>query len=418
VRSRSRARCPSPVELERAFWSGDATIRSHAGDCARCGPAWQEIAALVEVGRAVPPPSPSPERREEIRTALLARNGPAPGARGAERPAWRTRLAIAPLAAAAAIALAWWARGQGAPASPVPPASIARAHLLAHDGARYMIAAAQPDEIVRLVDGTITVEVEPLQPGERFRVITGDGEVEVKGTAFDVTAAGDHLSSVRVMHGVVAVRPAGSAEQLLVTGRVWRAPPVAPMSPVDTAGPAAAAAAEATDDAAGAVGRRQPVPRRAPGGAPSGGARRGPRIKTTSDAGPLAPARTAAQQAFDEGWSAIRAADFDAAASAFERAASSEADALLAEDARYWRAVALARARRAARAAGAFEEFLDTYPSSPRAAEASVMLGWLLFERGDYAAAARRFRAAIVDPSERVRASAAKGLDALRRAGH
>jgi hypothetical protein len=42
------------------------------------------------------------------------------------------------------------------------------------------------------------------------------------------------------------------------------------------------------------------------------------------------------------------------------------------------------------------------------------MLGWLLVEAGDRTAAAPRFRAGLDDPSAEVRASARKGLDALR----
>jgi hypothetical protein len=43
------------------------------------------------------------------------------------------------------------------------------------------------------------------------------------------------------------------------------------------------------------------------------------------------------------------------------------------------------------------------------------MLGWLLLESGDRAAATRRFRAALSDPGRGVRASARKGLAAAAR---
>ncbi len=84
-------------------------------------------------------------------------------------------------------------------------------------------------------DGTVTVEVDRLQPGERFRIVTGDAEVEVRGTAFDVTAAGDRLRSVRVMHGSVEVRPAGGSVRILSPGQAWEASQVA--GTVGCAGP-------------------------------------------------------------------------------------------------------------------------------------------------------------------------------------
>jgi TolA-binding protein len=401
------ARCPSPRELEHAYWSGDARVRLHAAGCLRCSPQWAEIAALVEVGRAIAPPPSSPGRREEIRSALLAGKEaairtPAPRI----RRAWRMAGLGAAAAAAAAVAIAWWLWPREE-----ARVAVARAHVLAHDGARYL-AGAQPDEIVRLVDGTLTVEVEPLRPGERFRVVTGDAEVEVKGTAFDVAARADRLESVRVVHGLVEVRRSGGRALLLGAGQSWQAPPR-----TESKVPAATQDAAAADASRAATGTRDPVTD-GEAGAPSRPQRRGSRIQTRVDAGPPPASRTAAQQAFDDGWRAIRAGRFGEAAEAFERAASADGSAAVAEDARYWRAVALARAGDEARAIGAFESFLDAHPAATRAGESSVMLGWLLFDRGDHAAAARRFRAAIADPSPRIRASAAQGLNALRRAGH
>jgi len=78
--------------------------------------------------------------------------------------------------------------------------------------------------------------------------------------------------------------------------------------------------------------------------------------------------------------------------------------------------VALARAGRVAAAAQALDAFLISFPASAHAAEASAMLGWLLVQGGDLAAAERRFRAALAATSPRVRASARAGLEAVRTA--
>ncbi|HUS66366.1 MAG TPA: tetratricopeptide repeat protein, partial [Kofleriaceae bacterium] len=296
------------------------------------------------------------------------------------------------LLAAAAAALVWWRlparRGGDAPAATPPPAPIAlhRGRVLDHDGARFLHASAQPDEVVRLVDGALTVEVDPLAAGERFRVVTGDAEVEVIGTAFDVVAEEDALRRVRVLHGRVAVRVTGAQEVVLTAGQSWAWTPPAP---ADVPGPAPAPPAA-----------RMESMRR--------------------DAGTSRTAvRGAAQQAYDDGWQAIRAGEFDRAAAAFERAMSADGGrARVAEDAHYWRAVALARAGRAERAAAVFDSFIAAHPGSPRAGEVSAMLGWILYERGEHSAAALRFRAAVGDPSPRVRQSATQGLEALRKAGH
>lgn len=391
------SRCPSPVELERAYWTRDDGARAHADGCARCGAEWSEIAALVHAGRAIDAAPAGRERHEEIRTALLARQS---RPTGAGSPARRARWVVGAgaVAAAAAAALLWWglrARDGGdrgdegeRVAAPATAPAVRRASVLDHDGARYLHATAQPDEIVRLVDGALTVEVEPLRRGERFRVVTGDAEVVVVGTAFDVRAEGDALRLVRVIHGTVEVRLAAGPIQVLTAGQSWRAAPV----------------------------EEPPVAPPPPSATPPAGAH----IQSSRDAGPPRPSpRSAAQQAFDDGWQAIRAGEFDRAASAFERAmAADAARTRLAEDAHYWRSVALARAGHAERAAAVFEAFVATYPSSRRAGEASVMLGWILFERGEFTMASRRFRAAITDPSDRVRQSATQGLEALRRAGH
>jgi TolA-binding protein len=268
----------------------------------------------------------------------------------------------------------------------------------------------QPDEIIRLVDGSLTFKVDHLGAGERFRVMTSDAEVEVVGTAFDVTARADHLVGVRVLRGVVRIRPVGGQERLVSAGQSWAAAPPAPPAPVapsaqlgappPVAPPASAQGARA--------GPRPPAPASAPAPASMQATRSAP-------GAPVPPAPSAAQQAFDIAWGALRAGAFDRAADGFGRAAQL-GGARVAEDALYWQSVALARAGRSARAIRAFEGFLATYPDSARGGEASVMLGWLLFDARDYPGAARRFRSAVGDPSARVRTSAAEGLAALEKA--
>jgi TolA-binding protein len=116
---------------------------------------------------------------------------------------------------------------------------------------------------------------------------------------------------------------------------------------------------------------------------------------------------------FAAGWAAVRTGDHPAAAAHFAAAVAAAPDAALAEDARYWRAVSLTKARRTAAAARAMSHFLSAHPRSARAGEIAVMLGWIELEQNRPAAARGHFRAGLSDPSQQVRSSAQAGLRAV-----
>ncbi len=372
-------RCPTPADLERAYWSHDETLSAHAEGCRACRAQWAEIAALAGLGQQIRLPPFSPERREELRTRVLSDEKVAPNTL---RPAWR-RWQIVPLAVAvAAVALFYWRPRDAAS----PRDGRRHSKVLAHEGASYMVAAQQPDEIIRLVEGTITIEVEALRQHERFRVITGDAEIEVRGTAFDVTSHRDRLVAVRTIHGAVEVRVTGLRSHVVVAGQTW----TAPARTIDAAAPVAVATA-------------RPARRRALAPVPS----------RPADAAIAVPLPGVAQRAFEEGWAAIRNGSFDTAAAAFARVAAQNGDSRIVEDALFWRGVAIARSGRAVEAIRIFGTFLDAYPASVRAGEASAMVGWLFLERRDHAQAERHFRRALEDNAPRIRQSAADGLRAL-----
>jgi TolA-binding protein len=125
---------------------------------------------------------------------------------------------------------------------------------------------------------------------------------------------------------------------------------------------------------------------------------------------PPPPARSTAQQAFDAGWTALRAGEYPNAATAFERARSVTVDPTMTEDATFWRGVALARGGEVVTAVHVLTAFVREYPRSVRAGEVNIMVGWMYFERGDHADAQRHFEAAVQDPSARIRAAARQGL--------
>jgi len=341
---------------------------------------------VIELARELPAPVPSAAHREEIRTALLAAS-PAPAARTLRRAWWVPAIGVAAAAAAAVVLIA-----RSAPAT---VAVHAHGDVKPHSGAHYVALSRSPDEIVRLVDGAIDVEVDPLHPGERFRVIVGDAEVEVHGTAFTVDAAADHLVAVTVAHGRVEVRPRASVPAVLGAGQSWHVPAVR----IAAAAPPPAVVVAPPPPRTARVERPQTAPVVAPP----------PPVEPVEPA----VAKSSDEIAYEDGWAAMRAQDYGKAAAAFSRVLLLAPDSALVEDAAYWHAVALARGKRSAEALSAFRDFLDEHAASPRAGEASAMLGWLLVDTHDYDEALRRFRAAAGARDPKVRASAQAGIDAL-----
>jgi hypothetical protein len=368
--------------------SPDIDVLIHLQRCLACQTEWASLGRLSAAVRSELPAAAARGQRPDARRARLlasvvAAEALVPTFRHPPGRDWLRPAIAAAASAAAAAALIIAARGPigrtlfgtapvGVQASVVStsPGEAAiqsqtyRGLVTPSPGARFS-RSAQPDEVVRLTEGEISIDVTPLHPGERFRVVTADGEVEVHGTSFAVSASGDRLVAVKVDHGLVEVRHAGHPAVLLSAGREWHAPALAEQEQVAQ--------------------------------------------------------RTPAEIAFASGWRTLRARKYGPAASSFERAAqasenaSSAAGALLAEDARYWQAVALARAGRNDEARATMALFLDRYPTSARAGEVSVMLGWLLLEAQDRQHAAVRFRAAVRDHVAEVRRSARTGLTMLKR---
>src|SRR5689334_24856916 len=110
--------CPSELERSRALTLGaDPEIEAHLISCAACRAAWDAETAVIELARELPVAMPSPARREEVRTAILAASASGP------RPLVRRRwLAPTALGAAAAGIVAYVAVPRG-PHAPSPSAS-------------------------------------------------------------------------------------------------------------------------------------------------------------------------------------------------------------------------------------------------------------------------------------------------------
>jgi TolA-binding protein len=453
--------CPDPLDITRAVSRlGGAQpaepLRSHLRGCASCREQWQaesEMARLARhLAREAPAESPAADRRRRVlagtvaaaRAAGIRSVGPAEAPPRARVPQWALRIAAAAAAVAVVVMVTlgvWTLRAPAPPAVALvrPPAVID-----ARPGTRYTVLAGPPHERVRLEAGSLRISVEPATRGETFQVITARGEVEVRGTVFETVASAAGLVAVRVERGKVVVRPDRGHELAIPAGGEWRRPPEPPprtpapgSAAAAPAGRRAAArvasaaghAAAATPPAAGRASRPAHASPSSPSaqaaqswgpdpGAPSGtGVLRrmhGP-AGSPGGAGERDTPDQLAAEAFGEGMTLMRAGALAQAARAFERVAWLSPASPMVEEARYWRAVALARVGNKAAAEAALDGFLTDYPLSPRAGEVSVMLGWLLLDSRP-AAAEPRFQAALGDRSPRVRQSARDGLAALRSA--
>jgi len=386
-------RCPPGWKLTRAITEGiaDDELQAHIARCPRCA---AERSALRElVGHAAllpPPPAMSRASRQTISARLLGASVAAPATRRR-----RVGVALACAAAAAAAAIAIGTAGSardvavqdlqphhpGAqPAPPQPPAS--RAAVRAVGAARFVRVQAPPDEIIRLDEGTIVLEVASLPRGERFRVQTDDGAVEVRGTRFEVSASQRRLVAVSVSKGRVEVRSEAGALAVLDPGDEWvhNAPPAPPPAELTPPTPSSA------------------------------------RAQSTLPKPPASPpasrdqATRAAKMSFDRAWSLLRQGHARDAATLFAEVERDARDAGTREDALYWRAVATARTGDAAEAKRLFVDLLKRFPRASRTGQAATALGWLLLDGGDTAAASRAFERAVNDESPAIRASAAEGL--------
>jgi TolA-binding protein len=456
-------KCPHEHVLSRALAEGfPPELQAHVDSCLACSTYVADHGAIGDLVAQLPVIEPDASRAANVRASLLAAaRAPAPLARP-----WRAwALAFSGMVAAAAVLALVVLRRAPAPSS---AQAHYRATILPHDGAAVMRTSPAPDETIRLVDGTATITVAALEPGERVRVLTADAELVASDTAFDVTAEHDRLQALRVVKGHVEVRAAGATPRRVVAGERWEVQLGDQAGDNGSAHIATAATPDTTDElstgdthvasatsnenevgtaTADAHGASTATTRTTPSAAEHvGTATTAKHVGTTSldkqrattasgaagKAGADQPSTTnkqltasggsgpAASQArprrqiellFEQGWAALAAGKAADAAVAFERAAQAAPDDPLAEDAWFWRASALARAKSPA-AAAALESFLARYPHTPRVGEASAMLGWLVIDR-DLDRAEKLFHAAENDRVAAVRASATKGLAAV-----
>ncbi len=532
--------CPTFEELSRLFSARNReVIASHLSTCASCARAWSDLEVLREAAREIPTRTPNAAEAIRMEDALVAAAlAPPPLA-----PRWRR--AVAPIAAAAIAA------GVTLFVASRPSAPALQTIVAASDDARYERFTRADEgsaarEVVRVRGGRIAIDAPSARADDRVEVVTGDGTIDVLGSAFDVVVVDDRLESVFVRSGQVAVHVPGGSTRIVRLGERWtRAEAVvlaegrrretsdasrergglgangegasslegtaggAGGSGADVEASARAAGERAGVDASSARGapghradesagrRGSPTVDRvgpaAPGVEPAGvparrgldsRARGGPGSRGPgsfgaraskaagserthadasapksadparagadgsaatvagsgraradasaakvagseragaegSDAAPSAdasdatpPVPTPAERAFASGWRALRGGDPARAAEQFAEALRSQPGGALAEDARYWRAVALARDEDE-EATAAMRAYLEHHAGGRRAPEVALMLAWRRLAAGDRDAARALFERARRTGDDRVKSAAERGLEAL-----
>ncbi len=416
-------RCPSEAKVGEAYSTHDPRLAPHLETCAHCAGVVAEIETLRSLGRELPAGECSPAEREELRTSLLAlaSHEPRPPAPRARRGRAHVRVGagVVIALACAASALVWSRTSRSSDAPPVvaaapaiispaiaPPAVVhgpdvpsappvndshVRGALHATAATRYARPGEQPHDVDRLTHARHPIEVTTHAPGERFSVHAGDAEFEEQGTSFVVEAKDDRLVRVSVSRGRVEVRREHEAPAVLMANDVWeRSAPTSAPARTTAARPSRAITAVAVK-----------VPESGP-----------PSLTTPGGESPASsPGSATSEAAFDRGWELFRNQEFAAAAEAFTGALD-PARSPVAEDASFWRSVALTRAGRHAEARAAWSEFLAGFPRSSRRGEGEVALGWLALDAGRLDEATRRVSDAAQDPGARLAEAARARLEA------
>ncbi len=383
----------------------DGSFKRHQRLCEECRSRAAASDKLRSMLRALPDPAPGELGLRRLRERIL-REAAAP-----REPWWTVRRAtIVATALVALVALAIGGRfvlhaGDGGPelrwAGSVVPV----------EGAKWLQARAANVERVSLLDGEIRVFVRKQAADERFLVVVPDGEIEVRGTTFDVVVRAGATRHVHVVEGVVVLRIRDGQQPTLTAGQTWDLPSEARTEPaLPPPAPAGAAAAEATAVRApqlpgsGVTGatpantRVTPPNPRVTWGTPPNprvtwGTPPNPRVTWGTPPNPRATATTPAADDwmpdYELAMGLYRSGRFERAAEAFDRFASGHPGASTVDDALFLQAAALARAGRGDAAALVAAHQIERFPESFHRKDAAILVARAARDRKDCEAARR-----------------------------
>jgi hypothetical protein len=210
-----------------------ASFERHRATCVHCTRAAIDDLALDRLIAAAPERAPTELELRRLRVRVLA-DAAMPPSRRAHLFSWAAA-AVALALMLSGLAVGWRARARRVAVElGVPTHAPFAGTVSAAAGAAWTQARDAGTEHVTLDDGSIGVHVRKQGAGERFFVLLPDGEIEVRGTSFDVVVRARRTERVTVREGLVALRIEG-AEHLLAAGESW--PPAPAPRPPETTRP-------------------------------------------------------------------------------------------------------------------------------------------------------------------------------------
>jgi len=388
-------RCPTPEELTRAYFEGSFEgLDAHLISCENCAREWRELDTIVELGEKLPYEPPSSDQVDKVLIGLYAKASKTEKSKYLDHKWAIGAVATVAITLLTAILFAtiWTGSNKHKNQSPV-----FRGTITAKGQAQYVVESGQPDEVLRLIDGEISIDVAPLKSGEKFHVVVGDAKVLVLGTVFSVMARNNELIDVEVHHGSVEIYKPAKEPVILELNQRW-SQHTAVVAMVNTE-------PVKTEPMQVALVTRESF---------------SPVVRQKSESIPspsISPSESEAQSAVREGIRLLKTGSYSAAAKTFENALG-KGEGPLQEEAAYWSGVAYKYAGRPDKAMGALRYFISSFPSSSRKGEASVMLGWLSLDKGNVVEARSLFEFGKKDGVAKVRLSAQKGLAIIKSRSH
>jgi TolA-binding protein len=384
--STKHTQCPAPEVLAQAASEGvNPLLQKHLRGCKRCKQYLDEEREAKSWLGALSSSSPTAQQHAEARDALLA------AAENAQVAAPRSSLWSKALAAAAAIVTISIGASYLLSEEPTPQPSVAtlksepaplqistKGTVFSGDQAKFEHQTSDGDETVRLTEGAITIDVPKLNPGERFRVLVGDTEIEVQGSSFEVVAHEGKLVSLTMIYGEAEIK----SEQQLVRvepGERWISAEQIASAEASTSEPILIPEFVAVELSTSLPANKESKIVK-------------PNTDTIADT---------QQETFEAALAFYREGNIKAALPVFAEISKST-DPDLAEEASYKYADALFRSK-SAETKAAIESFLQRFPASSRVYDARLMLARILVDAN-----------AIEDAKQQLQIVAEKGPAALQ----
>jgi TolA-binding protein len=252
-----------------------------------------------------------------------------------------------------------------------------------------------PNEVYELVQGLAEFKVRHLAAQQRYRVLVGDDQVEVRGTRFQVLARQRHLESVRVFEGRVQVTTAGRS-LTLDAGQRWVSELPAEQSTNDAVAPPDAEPVQTSVASSG------PSRAEAPRAIAS--------VKTPS------PNPDLFDVAFSAALARLRSGDARGAVTELETLRNTSGiDSGRKSDVLYWSGVASHRSGNDSIAEQRLRQLLSSQSNSWHAPEAALLLGEILLTRGAPQLAKPWFERAAQSNRPKTSDTAKRHLDQMSR---